>query len=313
MRRRRALALLATGAAALPAQPASIGSAAPAAPPAATRCDTTGLAGVRHVAVDAALGTVRVGGEAARRGGCLALRGAGVRTRVAGDTLRIGIPGGTGVAAPSVDVRVPRGAAVRVAILGAAVTVEGTGGPVVVRAAAGRLTVTDVLELTGELGGARLVGRRIAGGVRLRSATGPVSLDDVGGDLDIDGGSGAIEVRRGRGANVALRTTSGRLRWEGEIDLVGRYDVRSATGPITLALAPAAVAAGRVELLRAALTLGAGLVETARTLDGSRTVVRWATVPAPTAAGAAEIVVRTTTGAVRIGRAPAAVTREPSP
>ena len=300
--RRRATTVAIAVVAAAPALGAQPGR--PPVPVPAAACDTTGWSAVRHLVLDAAQGTVHVGGDD-RTGGCLAVQGAGVRTRLVGDTLRVVIPGGTGVAAPVVRVRLPVGAAVRAVTNGATVTVDATRGPVAVRAAAGRLVLAGVSEVTGDLGAARLVARAVAGGVRLRSATGPVTLDDVGGDLVVDGGSGDVVARGTEGTVVSLRTTSGRLRWQGAPDPVGRYDFRTATGPIDLALAPAAPVAGHTEFLRAAVTLGPGLVETERDLVGARTRIAWATVPAPVAPAAPTVHVRTTTGAVRIVRAAA--------
>jgi hypothetical protein len=269
----------------------------PAPPP----CDTV-LPAPAHVVVAAGVGTVQVAGDRTRRDACLVVRGAGARWRVAGDSLVLTLPGGTGRGAPTVTVRVPLGVAVRGAVAGASLAVEGTQGVVSLRAPAGRVTVRDVRELVVEGAAARIEATRVAGGVRLRTATGPVALDDVGGDVTVEGGSGEVTVRRAHGATFVARTTSGRVRWQGAPDPAGRYEIRTATGPVDLAFAPGVAVAGTVEQSRPALSLGAGLAESSRGVERGRTVVAWTSDPAP-APGGTRVVVRTVTAPVRLLRA----------
>ena len=264
-------------------------------------CDTV-LATPAHVVVTAGVGTVRIAGERARTDACLVVQGVGSRWRVAGDSLVLVLPGGSGRGAPSVTVRVPIGVAVRGIVAGAVLAVEGTRGVVALDAPAGRVTVREAREVIVEGAAARIDAWHVAGGVRVRSATGPVALDDVGGDVTIEGGSGDVVVRRARGATFVARTTSGRVRWQGVLDHVGRYEIRTITGPVDLAVAPGDAVAGVVEQTRSALDLGAGLVASSRSVTRGRVVVSWATEPAP-ATGAARIVVQTVTAPVRIVRA----------
>lgn len=292
-------ALLATT---LEAQPRPRGDAIvqplPALP--AFACDTAWGA-TPVLAVQAGTGLVHVRAEPGRTESCTAVRGAGARVRRAGDTLVVALPGGRGVAGATVVVRVPVGTPARLAVSGGVVVLEATRAPVALRAPAGRVALGDVREVTGEAGAARVEVARVAAGVTLRAATAPLVLDDVAGDVVVEGGAGPVVVRGARGAVLRVRTSSGAVRWQGAPDPAGRYDIVTATGPVDVALAPGVPVAGTVSALRAPVTLGAGVAESARGGEGGRTVVRWRTVPAPPAGGAL-VTIRSTTGPVRIVR-----------
>ncbi|MCU0625677.1 MAG: hypothetical protein MUF21_04200 [Gemmatimonadaceae bacterium] len=280
------------------------GARSPAAHARAAPCDTIAGAGRATVLlVRAALGTIRITGDPTRPLPCATTRGAGARWRVRGDTLELSIPGGTGVAAPEVDVRVRTALPLRLVLDGATVEATGTDAAVTLRATTGRVRLVQVATIRGEVGTARLAASRVAGGVQLRSTTGPLLLDDVAGDVLVDGGSGDVVLRGARGATLDVRTTSGAVRWQGVPDALGRYVIRTTTGPVDLAIAPGAPTAGRCAVRRGECEIGDGLVVLAREVIAGRHVRTWRTAPAPAGPPAERVVIESVTGAVRIVRA----------
>jgi hypothetical protein len=258
----------------------------------------------RLLTIGAAVGSVQVIGEARTSVEISASDSAPtVITYPIGDSLHLSIPAGAPGVSPRVVLRVPLGLRVRAQVSGATLRIDGTRARVELRPISGRVTVRDALEVASDGIAGTLDVDRVASGVSIRTVSAPVTLAGVAGDIEVVSASGTVTIRDARGASSDVRTTSGRVRWSGVMDPIGRYVFRSASGPVSLLLPRTMRVVGSVQHRRSRVELGADVTELTRAPSprGGETIT-WTTASATDRVSATSITITTTTGAVRIGR-----------
>ena len=81
-----------------------------------------------------------------------------------------------------------------------------------------------------------VVGSGLAGPIRAQSVSGDVKLSGLAGDLDVESVSGEISLRDAKSANVRAETVSGSVEYRGTLNKGGRYEFKSHSGDIDLAM-----------------------------------------------------------------------------
>lgn len=132
------------------------------------------------------------------------------------------------------EVHVPEGTPIRLAVGSADVTVHGLTGAIDSRTGSSMVTIDDIDgELASRTGSGDLRVRSVTGSVMCKGGSGDVDLGEVGGDLAVTLGSGDLRVGRS-GGSVRMRSGSGTT----EIgSLSGDADVTSGSGRVCIALA----------------------------------------------------------------------------
>lgn len=144
------------------------------------------------------------------------------RSRMGESEFRLSVPVGTRIIARSVS------GDVTVTGVKAAVEARSVSGGIHVDDAAERITLESV---SGDVAATQLVGT-----VRAQSVSGDVKLLGLAGDLDVESVSGEISLRDAKSANVRAETVSGSVEYRGTIDKGGRYEFKSHSGDIDLAM-----------------------------------------------------------------------------
>ena len=115
-----------------------------------------------------------------------------------------------------------------------------TADSLVAHTSSGQIQVEDVtldgaLDLENSSGDVTAVGVR-ATSCRLASVSGDLTLDGCSGPLDLQTYSGAVEVRNAIEVELALGTTSGKIRFSGSLHTRGEHRVESTSGDVHLVL-----------------------------------------------------------------------------
>lgn len=152
------------------------------------------------------------------------------------------------------DVWVPRGARVLLRTTSGDLEARATGGEVEANSTSGDISVIDATGRiqVGTVSG-EVVLEKIRGDVEASSVSGSVEARDLEGDLHLESTSGDINVSDARGRDVQLSTTSGDVSYIGAIDGTGRYEFRSHSGTIDLAIPAASSARFSVETFSGAI------------------------------------------------------------
>ncbi|HEX5438171.1 MAG TPA: DUF4097 family beta strand repeat-containing protein [Gemmatimonadaceae bacterium] len=111
---------------------------------------------------------------------------------------------------------------------GAEVEARSVSGDVNVSNVTGRTTLGSV---SGEVSG-----KTIGGNVRAKTVSGDLTLNSVTGDVEAETVSGDMELTGIRSTFVHANSTSGDEHFEGALDPKGRYDFRSYSGDVRLAI-----------------------------------------------------------------------------
>jgi len=115
-----------------------------------------------------------------------------------------------------------------------------TADSLVAHTSSGQIQVEDItldgaLDMENSSGDVTAVGVR-AISCRLASVSGDLTLDGCSGPLDLQTYSGAVEVRNAIEAELALGTTSGKIRFSGSLHTRGEHRVESTSGDVHLVL-----------------------------------------------------------------------------
>ena len=135
------------------------------------------------------------------------------------------------------EVSVPVGVRVLARSTSGDVSVRGTRGQVEARSTSGDVDVSDatdrvVLEsVSGDVRASQLTGA-----VRIESVSGTIEARNVSGDVRAETTSGDVSLTGVTSKSVTLATVSGELEYEGNIDESGRYEFRSHSGDVRLAI-----------------------------------------------------------------------------
>ena len=144
----------------------------------------------------------------------------------------------------TLDVRVPRGATLRVNVVSAPVDIEGTrGGTLKLNSISGRVRVnaqTPSLDVDSVSGGIAFSGR--ADHADLQTVSGDILAPSLGDDAKLQTVSGRIQVGGGPWKRFKLGTVSGDATISGGLAADGQLDINSMSGDIDLRL-PTAISA----------------------------------------------------------------------
>ncbi len=144
------------------------------------------------------------------------------RNRMGESEFRIQVPVGTRVIARNVS---------------GDVTVTGIKAGVEARSISGSIHVEDATDrVTLETVSGDVTASNLAGPIRAQSVSGDVKLSALAGDLDVESVSGEISLRDAKSGNVRAETVSGGIEYRGSIDKSGRYEFKSHSGDVELAM-----------------------------------------------------------------------------
>ena len=144
------------------------------------------------------------------------------RGRIGDSEFRLQVPVGTRVIARSIS---------------GDVTVSGLKSPAELRSVSGDIDLADGSDqVTLESVSGSVKARQLSGSVRAQSVSGDIELAGVAGDIDAGTTSGEVSLRDVKSANVRAETLSGDLEYRGTIDKVGRYEFKSHSGEVRLAM-----------------------------------------------------------------------------
>lgn len=116
---------------------------------------------------------------------------------------------------------------------GSEVEAHSTSGDVDVRAVTGRATLESV--------SGSLKATQIGAGLHANTVSGDVTATNITGDIDAESVSGDVVLSRTRSSFVRTQSVSGDTRFGGTIDPSGRYEFRSHSGDVELAIPPVGV------------------------------------------------------------------------
>lgn len=111
---------------------------------------------------------------------------------------------------------------------GAEVEAHSVSGDVDVQDVAGRTTLESV--------SGSVTATTLGGSTHAKTVSGDLTLQGVTGDIDAETVSGDLELTGIRSSFVRLNSTSGDVHYAGGLDPKGRYDFRSYSGDVRLAL-----------------------------------------------------------------------------
>lgn len=140
-------------------------------------------------------------------------------------------------------VRVPRGSRLEIGVESADVDVRDVAGALVVSSVCGEITVAG--------GPAGVSAKSVSGSIEVRGASGPLRAAAVSGDVTLRGVQGTVEassvsgevlVSGGAITRADLGTTSGSVRFEGELAGAAHLEASSVSGDVELLLAAGASA-----------------------------------------------------------------------
>jgi len=285
--------------------------------------ETRAASATATVAVENTAGSVRVIGWNRNEVQVTGTLGRGVeRLEFGGDAghlrVRVVLPDqGRNVGGSDIEVRVPQNGSPRISTVSANISVNGVRGAVEAQSVSGgvdvqgeRLPSVRVRTVSGD---ARLRGS--AGSVESESVSGTLTLEmsssstrarTASGDIVVRNASGSLEgqtvsgdarIEGGRFNRVAMSSVSGDLRFRGDIERGGTYQVNSHSGDVELRL-PARVGADFD------ITTFSGSIESAFGAAAERTS-RYGpgrTLRASTGDGGARLVIRTFSGDVTLAR-----------
>lgn len=136
-------------------------------------------------------------------------------------------------------VTVPPGVRVLTSSTSGDISVKGTRGDVEATTMSGDVTIADI---TGSVSSETLSGdidiAGITGNVRVQSVSGDVSVTRATGNVEVESVSGEIGLRTITSKAVRGVTVSGEVDFDGSIAADGRYDLRSHSGDVRVALPP---------------------------------------------------------------------------
>ena len=142
----------------------------------------------------------------------------------------------------TLDVRVPRGATLRVNVVSAPLDIDGTrGGTLKLNSISGRVRVnaqTPSLDVDSVSGGIAFSGR--ADHADLQTVSGDILAPSLGDDAKLQTVSGRIQVGGGPWKHFKLGTVSGDATVSGSLAANGQIDINSMSGDVDLRL-PASV------------------------------------------------------------------------
>lgn len=137
----------------------------------------------------------------------------------------------------SFELTVPMGVQVSARTTNGDVSIRGTMGPVDVTTQSGDLAVEgasgriDLRSYSGDI-----TARKLTGTVDVNSLSGDVFLSDVRGDVDATTVSGDVEMRDVVARYVMARSTSGDIGYDGIVDSVGRYELKTHSGNVDITI-----------------------------------------------------------------------------
>jgi hypothetical protein len=138
----------------------------------------------------------------------------------------------------TLDVRVPRGASLRVDVVSAPLDIDGTrGGSLKLNSISGRVRVnaqTPSLDVDGVSGGIAFSGH--AERADLQTVSGDILAPSLGDDVELQTVSGRIQAGGGPWKRFKLSTVSGDAEINGSLAADGRIDIDSMSGDIDLRL-----------------------------------------------------------------------------
>ncbi|WP_114240506.1 DUF4097 family beta strand repeat-containing protein [Dyella sp. C9] len=140
----------------------------------------------------------------------------------------------TSMGATTLDVRVPKGAALDVDVVSAPISIDGIdGGKIKVNTVSGRARVnarTPLAEIDSVSGSIELAGS--ADRVELQTVSGDILAPNVGSDAELQTVSGRIRVNGGPWRKLNLSTVSGDVQLSGGLAAGGTFDVDSMSGDV---------------------------------------------------------------------------------
>ena len=141
------------------------------------------------------------------------------------------------------ELSVPVGTRVRATSSSGDIRISGSKGEVEARTQRGDIAVVDA---TGRVEISALSGdietSAIAGDLQINVLSGDVRIRQVTGDVDVKTVSGEVDLRESRSRYVRVGSTNGDINFDGTIDPNGRYELKTHSGDVDLAL-PANVGA----------------------------------------------------------------------
>jgi DUF4097 and DUF4098 domain-containing protein YvlB len=148
------------------------------------------------------------------------------------------------------EVRVPRGVAVRVETVSATVTIDGVEGEVDVETVSGSIGVTtaasrDGVRLESVSGSIRVRGN--IQDVRAESVSGKIEIAETRGEVEASTTSGSLEISGGEFTVVECASVSGEIHFAGDPTAGAEFDFENLSGSITLDLPANLDAEVRVE------------------------------------------------------------------
>ena len=133
------------------------------------------------------------------------------------------------------EVTVPVGARVSARATDGDVSVTGTKAAVDASTQSGDLTVADAAEVVDlRTYSGDLSARNLSGNIEINTLNGDLEISGVRGDLEATSVSGDIDMRGIAARYVRAKTTSGDVIFEGMVDSIGRYELSSHSGSVSL-------------------------------------------------------------------------------
>ena len=202
-------------------------------------------------------------------------------------------------------VQVPVGTRVIARNVSGDVTVTGMKASVEARSVSGSIHVEDAADrVTLETVSGDVVGSGLAGPIRAQSVSGDVKLSGLAGDLDVESVSGEISLRDAKSGNVRAGTVSGGIEYRGTIDKSGRYEFKSHSGDVDLAMPEGAGASFTVSTFSG--SIDSSIPMTLQPSDETRSTGRRAkskSMEFSLGGGGAHVSVRTFSGDITISKA----------
>jgi hypothetical protein len=142
----------------------------------------------------------------------------------------------------TLDVRVPKGASLKVDVVSAPLSIDGIdGGKLKINSISGRIRIdaqTPSLDVNSVSGGISLSGR--AERADLQTVSGDILAPSLGHEVELQTVSGRIQAGGGPWQQLSLSTISGDAQLTGGLASGGKLDINSMSGDVELAL-PAAL------------------------------------------------------------------------
>jgi len=135
------------------------------------------------------------------------------------------------------EVSVPVGVRVIARSTSGDVSVRGTRGAVEAQSTSGDVEVEDATDrIVIEAVSGDVRASRLSGTVRAESVSGTIEARDVSGDVRAETTSGDVSLTGVTSKSIYIETVSGEVEYEGNIDPSGRYEFRSHSGDVRLAI-----------------------------------------------------------------------------